>query len=45
MLVADLDIWPNIIEIGEEESELEMAKNWNIDRGRKQRGIMNRQTI
>ena len=34
MLVEDLDTWLDIIGIGEEETELGMAEDWNMDRDR-----------
>jgi len=45
MLAADLGIWPDIVGIGEEESELERVEDWNIDRNRGEREIMDNQTI
>ena len=44
MLAADSDIWPNIVEIGGEGSELEMVEDWNMGNGEK-RKIMNNQII
>jgi len=45
MPVEDLGTWPDIVGIGEEESELGMAEDWNTGRGREEREILNNQTI
>jgi len=45
MLVVDLGIWPGIIGIGGEESELGMVKDWNMSKNEREREIMNNQTI
>ena len=41
MSVENLCTWPNIVGIGEEESELGMAEDWNMDRGGEEREILN----
>jgi len=45
MLVKDLGTWPDIAEIREEESELEVAGDWNIDKNGEEREIMDNRTI
>ena len=45
MLAADSGTWPDIVGTGGEGSELGMAEDWNIDRGEKEREILNNQTI
>ena len=45
MLVVDLGIQPDIVETGGEESKLERTEDWNTDRGKEKREIINRQTI
>ena len=45
MLVGDSGTWPNIVGTGGRESELGMAKDWNIGKGGKEREISNNQTI
>jgi len=45
MPVEDSGIWPNIVKIEEERSELGMAKDWNMDKDGKEREILNNQTI
>ena len=43
--MVDLDTWSDIVGTGKEGSELGMAEDWNTDRGREEREILNNQTI
>ena len=43
--MEDSGTWPDIVGIGEEGSELGMVEDWNTDKGREEREILNKQTI
>ena len=45
MPVEDSGTWHNIVGIGEEESELGMAEDWNMNRSGEEREILNNWTI
>jgi len=41
MLVVDLGIWPDIVETREEGLELEIEKDWNMNKSGEEREILN----